>query len=160
MKECVYMSNPVIEQIVVSGKFRYLWAKYIYAVNLNLHCGRCLLGAYSENINIEIEAANDITLNEHTAKAYYLCGDAKPTCWEKNFHLAFIYKKGSTIEVEENGIYVKIKDAERINIVQVDIEKSPNEHRYDKRYNTCRVWWFAHQFIDMFGDDKTKSSDF
>lgn len=154
------MRNPVIKQIKVNSKFKYLWLKYIYGVNLNLHCARCLLGAYCKDINIETESISNIKLDEYPAKAYYLCGVAKPTRWENNFHLAFIYKKGSTIEIDEHGIYVKIKDAKRIDIAQVDIEKSPNPHKYDKKYNTCRNWWFAHQFIDMFGDDKTKPIEY
>lgn len=147
------MNYPVVNNIDINQKFNYLWLKYVNDVNLNVHCARCLKGEYSEMIFNELETGKDINLNEHEAKVYYLCGVAKPSCWDNNFHLAFVYKKDSTIEIEEHGISIKIQDAERIDIVPVDLEKSKSKHKYSKLYNTCRNWQFAHQFIDMFGTE-------
>lgn len=148
------MEYPIIRGINVYSKFKYLWLKYVNDVNLNVHCARCLLGEYSENITKDLTSNQDIILNEHEAKAFYLCGVAAPSCWENNFHLAFIYKKGSIININEHGISICIQDAERIDIQPVDMDKCTSKHKDNKRYNTCRNWQFAHQFIEIFGTDR------
>ncbi len=143
-------NHPIITSIEVGSKFRYLWLKYVVGVSLGVHCARCLKGEYSQHINKDLKQSRDFSLDEAPALAYYLCGVASPYSWEKNFHLAFRYKKGSRIRIAEHGISVKIEDAERIDILPVDLDKINSPHKDNKRYVTCRNWQFAHQFKELF----------
>lgn len=133
---------PVIEKMDISGRFNYLWLKYVTGVNLNVHCAKCLRGNYSSYVNPAANNLEELVLDEHDGKYFYLCGVSKPYKWINNFHLAFIYKPGSVIKAERNGISITIRDAEEITIKPVP---AGFEHRNkdNPSFYTCRNWQFG-----------------
>lgn len=138
------MLYPIIETVEIKSKFRYLWLKYVNGVNLNVHCAGCLKGSYSKEINPSHSRLNGIELSEFEAKYFYLCGVASPYKWENNFHLAFEQKNNSIIDINENGIKIKILNAERLIIMPIDFSNK-SKYKDDKAYFTCRNWQFANQ---------------
>lgn len=140
--------QPKILHIEQTRKFRYLWLKYVTGVNLDRHCARCLKGYYSDQISPRVSTRLDILLDEYQAEYFYLCGVSSPYRWENNFHLAFRYKAGSTIDVNEKGIHVKIVDAEKIDIVRRDTYDHPMGDKPE--YYSCRNWQFAQQISGEF----------
>lgn len=131
-----------IEKIEVYGRFRYLWLKYVKGVDLSVHCAKCLLGTYSKKIKNTMALGDGILLNEDKSPYYYLCGVTVPYVWKNNFHLAFKEEDGSYIDIDRNGIRIKIKNAKEIPITDKDIDPlDPNAKK--KEYSTCRNWQFA-----------------
>lgn len=145
---------PTIKNIVIRRPYKYLWLKYVIGVNLNYHCARCLLGAYSEKINPDIEVITPIVLDEAPARYYYLCGVAKSGKWADNFHLAFKHVPGEMILREGGGIDVIIQDATEIQIVPIDKTTNTHPKRFLPFYHTCRNWRFANMIIGDFNDAK------
>lgn len=132
-----------LKKINVTGKFKYLWLKYINGIDLTNHCAKCLLGTYSKKISNTTTEAAEIELDESDAIVYYLCGVSMPYNWHKNFHLAFKEKEGSSVKVNYNGIEIEIGNAERIIFSKEDID--PTDPNAEKAvYATCRNWQFAH----------------
>lgn len=136
------MEYPTIKILNLKSKFKYLWLKYVDSYNLNEHCAKSLIGTYSKKINKEINEFKNIELNESNSNIYYLCGVSDPFNYSKNFHLSFKYKKNSQINIEENGIEIKIENAERILITK---QNYIHEKANLKSFNTCRNWQFAYQ---------------
>lgn len=135
--------HPIIETMAVRARFRYLWLKYVTGVNLNYHCAKCLLGEYSQTIKHTSLSHTNVKLDRYPADYYYLCGVSSPYRWVNNFHLAFKYQPGSMIEVSENGITIKIRNAERIPISTYEMLIRNHKHVIDLEYATCRNWQFA-----------------
>lgn len=132
-----------IKEIKVTGKFKYLWLKYINGIDLSNHCAKCLLGTYSKKIGNTMNEASDLVLDESDAIVYYLCGVSMPYNWNNNFHLAFKEKVGSSVKVNYNGIEIELENAERILFSMDDINPAdPNANK--TVYATCRNWQFAH----------------
>lgn len=96
----------MIHQMQVSGKFRYLWLKKVTGVTLSCHCAVCLKGIYDKRVNNKIESLTNVELE---TGIYYLCGVCIPYSWANNFHLAFPYASGSTLEVCWNGIAIRMQ---------------------------------------------------
>jgi len=142
---------PRILELDVTGNFRYLWLKYFRGVNLNVHCGRCLTGDYSEIVAADLPFYDPFDLDEFPAKYYYLCGVATPPKWANNFHLAFKYVPGKTLKVERNGVLILIQDAEEIPIQWISPSSNLDIPQWQKQlakergpsYFTCRNWQFA-----------------
>lgn len=129
-----------IKTLDVNAPFRYLWLKHVTGVDLSVHCARCLVGKYMDNISPRVPHTADIQLDNGV---YYLCGVSLPYIWANNFHIAFEYSEGSHIECESNGISVVIENAVALPISEEYIDQSdPNAWR--KEYRTCRNWQFAH----------------
>lgn len=133
--------QPTIRHIKQNVLFKYLWLKYVTGVNLDVHCARCLVGPYSKRISPNLQEQHDVALSEFDGKYYYLCGVSSPYRWERNFHLAFRYKQGETLRVNENGIEIEIENAERVPIVKWSSYEHPKG--VNSAYNTCRNWQFA-----------------
>lgn len=132
-----------IKKVNVTGKFKYLWLKYINGIDLTNHCAKCLLGTYSKKISNTTAEAAEITLDESGAIVYYLCGVSMPYNWNKNFHLAFKEKPGSSVKVNYNGIEIELDNAEQILFSMDDINPAdPNANK--PVFSTCRNWQFAH----------------
>ncbi|MBN8545798.1 MAG: hypothetical protein J0L60_06660 [Ignavibacteria bacterium] len=151
--------QPTILELEITGKFRYLWLKYVRGVNLNVHCGRCLTGDYSTIVASDITIYDPFDLNEFPAKYYYLCGVATPPKWSNNFHLAFKYAPGKLLEIERNGVHTTIKDAEEIPIKWISPSGNSDIPQWQKNlakqrgpsYFTCRNWQFACMIAEEFG---------
>ena len=91
-----------------------------------------------------------VCANRFNAKAYYICGVARPFNWFNNFHLAFEYSKGDIVSVRRMGIEVLIEDAKEIPIV-FNKELCTHVKAKVKSYYTCRNWQFANIFREKFG---------
>ena len=129
-----------IKTLDVSAPFRYLWLKRVIGVDLSVHCARCLVGKYTDNISPRNPHTTDIQLDDGI---YYLCGVSMPYNWAKNFHLAFEYSEGSRIEYANNGISVVIENARALPISESYIDQS-DPNAWKKEFRTCRNWQFAH----------------
>ena len=108
------------------------------------HCKPCLKGYTSKKITKWTRHEENVCLDESEAKYYYLCGGSYPYIWKNNFHLAWKEKSGASFEYSFNGITIRLKNAERVEFSQDDIEKT---QKYADRpeYYTCRNWQFANK---------------
>lgn len=129
-----------IKGMTVTKPFKYLWLKHITGIDLSVHCAKCLKGEYISRINNRITTEKDICLQDGI---YYLCGVSLPYVWDNNFHLAFAYSQGETIDYCSNGIHILIKNARALPISTEYIDWG-NPKAKSKAYNTCRNWQFAH----------------
>ena len=138
---------PVIEYMNITKPFKYLWLKYITGIDFENHCAKTFRGTYSKKVTKEPEqkeiALDERDLTKCRYQFYYLCGVSAPYVHEHNFHLAFIYKEGSTVHYNHNGIEIKIKDACQLRITPQDIDRNMVEAKLHA-YRTCRNWQFAH----------------
>ena len=137
---------PVIEYMNITKPFKYIWLRYITGIDFENHCAKTFKGTYSKKVTKEPEqkeiALDERDLTKCRYQFYYLCGVSAPYVHEHNFHLAFIYKEGSTVHYNHNGIEIKIKDACQLRITPQDID-----------------WQFAHtikciltnEIADLFG---------
>lgn len=71
----------VTHNLKVTG-FKYFWLKYVRGFDPTVHCAKCLLGDYSQKVNLFMPVNTEIELNEFSDyKCLYLCGvtfKAKP----------------------------------------------------------------------------------
>ena len=130
----------IIKNLKVEKPFMYIWLKNVHNVKLNYHCAKCLIGNYHPKINKKTKSIKDLVLDNDI---WYPCGVSLPYNWNNNFHLAFEYKDGATIEYSDNGISVCIENAKRLPISSEYI--NPSDPNYSKKeFFTCRNWQFAH----------------
>ena len=124
---------------------------YVNDVDLSKHCKPCLKGYTSKKITKWTRHEENVCLDESEAKYYYLCGGSYPYKWENNFHLAWKEKSGASFEYSFNGITIRLKNAEKIEFSEDDIEKT---QKYADRpeYYTCRNWQFANK-VKYYIDD-------
>lgn len=139
---------PIIEKIEVMSQFRYLWFKYVSGVNLDQHCAKCLLGEYSKKITHTMTSGADVTLDEEISEYYYLCGVSSPYRWSNNFHLAFKYSEGNSIEINRKGIYIKVMNAKEIVIKPISPDNI-HPKKSDRLFFTCRNWQFANMISEQ-----------
>ena len=131
-----------IESMKVTKPFRYLWLKGVTGVTLSAHCAQSLKGSYDKRVSAFTKQLHNVELSE---EVYYLCGVSAPYVWKNNFHLAFRHKQGGQIKYESNGIAVAIRNAERIEFSEYDIDPTHPKAGM-AAYKTCRNWQFAHWF--------------
>ena len=134
----------IIEEIDVKNQWSFIWLMYVNDVDLSKHCKPCLKGYTSKRINKWTRHEENVCLDESEAKYYYLCGGSYPYRWENNFHLAWKEKQGSSLEYSFNGITIRLKNAERIEFSEDDIEKT-QKYADKPEYYTCRNWQFANK---------------
>ena len=136
--------TTIIEEISVETPWSFIWLMYVNDVDLSKHCKPCLKGYTSKKITKWTRHEENVCLDELEAKYYYLCGGSYPYKWENNFHLAWKEKSGASFEYSFNGITIRLKNAERVEFSQEDIEKT---QKYAERpeYYTCRNWQFANK---------------
>ncbi len=133
-------------------KFRFLWIKYVTAVNLDEHCQKCLIGPRSKLLGTRIIAGatkpvikTDIVLSEAAAEFIYICGVAEPYNWNRNFHMALRVQEGKSCSKIWPGLELSIDSAVELQITDEHMDKA--FHRYpDKWYRTCRNAHFAWGF--------------
>lgn len=134
----------VIEELTVENEWSFIWLMYVRDVDLERHCKPCLNGYTSRKIGKWTTHEEKVSLDEAEASYFYLCGGSYPYKWEDNFHLAWREKLGESLEYSFNGITIKLKNAERIEFSEEDIDK--NQKYADKpEYYTCRNWQFANK---------------
>lgn len=136
--------TSVIEEIIVENKWSFIWLMYVSDVDLSQHCKPCLKGYTSRRIGKWTTHEENVPLDEARAEYFYLCGGSYPYKWEDNFHLAWKEKEGESFEYSFNGITIKLKNAERVEFSEEDIDE--NQIFADKpEYYTCRNWQFANK---------------
>lgn len=140
-----------IVKMKIKNNFKYLWLKTVEDVDLSVHCARCLIGKYDERISNKKTIYNNIELDRN--KIYYLCGVTEPFNWNNNFHIAFRYKEGSVINIEENKVELYIENAERIEIN----EKYIKDFTKGKQFTTCRNWQFANYYNEVIKNDSSSN---
>jgi len=134
----------IIEEIKVESKWSFIWLMYVNGIDLNKHCKPCLKGYTSRKVGKWTKHEKNVCLDESNAEYYYLCGGSFPYKWENNFHLAWKENHGESFEYSFNGITVKLKNAERIEFSEEDIEKT-QKYANLPEYYTCRNWQFANK---------------
>ena len=141
--------TTVIEEITVENQWSFIWLMYVNDVDLSKHCKPCLKGYTSKKITKWTKHEENVCLDESEAKYYYLCGGSYPYKWENNFHLAWKEKSCSSFEYSFNGISIRLKNAERIEFSEDDIEET---QKYADRpeYYTCRNWQFANKISKKY----------
>lgn len=137
--------EPIIKDFRTKENFGYLWLKYVNGFNLNVHCAKCLLGEYSNYFKFGQHTTylQDILLDEHPAKYYYLCGVTKPYRWRDNLHVAFEFAKGEKLEYWDGKTFLQIENARKIEIESRPIYR--DIHGTERAFYTCRNWMFAYQ---------------
>lgn len=136
--------------VEISGKFRYLWLKYVTGYNLDRHCAKSLKGEYSTRIGMDTLKADTIVFDEFPAKILYLCGVAKPYNWAKNFHLALMATDAGELQVDQLGVKLSIRNAIPLPIETTCMRAENHEKITQKAYCTCRNWQFAN-FLHVTG---------
>ena len=136
--------TTIIEEITVENQWSFIWLMYVNGINLEKHCKPCLKGYTSKKITKWTRHEENVCLDESEAKYYYLCGGSYPYKWENNFHLAWKEKSGASFEYSFNGITIRLKNAERIEFSEEDIEKT-QKYADKPEYYTCRNWQFANK---------------
>nr|WP_295606943.1 hypothetical protein [uncultured Methanobrevibacter sp.] len=122
---------------------------YVNDVDLSKHCKPCLKGYTSKKITKWTRHEENVCLDESEAKYYYLCGGSYPYKWENNFHLAWKEKSGASFEYYFNGITIRLKNTERIEFSQDDVDLS-QEYADRPEYYTCRNWQFANKISKKY----------
>lgn len=138
---------PTIKQFATSEDFKYLWLRYVEGFDLTHHCAKCLIGQYSKLFKYghKVTSLKNETLDECSAKYYYLCGVTTPYRYADNLHIAFKYKEGSTLIYNDGRTTLVIDNAEKIEIEKLDYNKESVGDLPE--YYTCRNWQFAYQMI-------------
>ncbi len=136
--------TTIIEEITVENQWSFIWLMYVNGIDLEKHCKPCLMGFTSKKIGKWTKHERNVPLDESKAKYYYLCGGSYPYKWVNNFHLAWKEKAGSSFEYSFNGITIKIKNGEKIEFSEEDIEEG-QKHASKEEYFTCRNWQFANR---------------
>lgn len=139
------MLYPTIRIFETRQRFRYLWAKYVTGINLNVHCARCLLGDYSKKVAPDKCIINAV-FDEHQSKYYYICGVSTPYVWANNFHVAFEFCPNNILDYDDGNTHIVIENAKQIPIIAQSYRDTKVYN--NKSFTTCRNWQFAYQMRD------------
>lgn len=136
-----------IEYAELRGRYKILWLRYIYGVDLNTHCMKCLLGHNDKRVRGYMRILPKNMILEES-RFYYLCGVDENFNWYKNLHIAFVRSVGRTIEIDNEFIKIRINNARQIFIDTKYINWNlPNAH--NRLFNTCRNWQFANMLATL-----------
>lgn len=136
-----------IEYCQLKNCYRILWLRYVYGVNLNVHCMESLLGHNDRRVRGFMRSLNpNLVLEE--SRFYYLCGVDVDFDWNKNLHIAFVRSVGRTVEIDNEFVRIKINNARRINIVPDYINWRLPQAR-NRLFHTCRNWQFANMLASL-----------
>ena len=127
--------------------YRILWLRYVDGVNLGEHCMKSLLGHNDKRVKFWAKTLPSLILEE--APFYYLCGVEAGWDWNKNLHLAFVHSEGHTVEVDDDKVHIRIKNARRLPITDTYINhRLPCANK--PSYHTCRNWQFANMLVHLY----------
>lgn len=155
-----------IEHNLDEKKFKWLWAKYVKAGNINRHCTGCLVGPYSKKFsgttNKELLLQPAMLMDEcNDFEAIYFCGVLKEGYLNKNpdknnyrhnVHFVVIPQLGNSNVWEFENWKVTIKNGilERIPKTY-ELDNSLFKFPYDAHYFTCRIFrWMVGHFYPEF----------
>lgn len=136
--------NTTITKLNITGSYRYVWLKYVDGFNLLEHCAKSLVGNYSKQVNSKTAAYQNLVLDEHESKVFYLCAVSEPYEYDRNIHIAFVHKKGASFTFKDGNVEIEVHNAIRLpfGVYSID-KKDPLALR--REYATCRNWQFAHE---------------
>ena len=144
--------TPIVRELVLKNIYKIVWLRYVSGINLNEHCMKSLIGYNDPHFRGFMRGCNDIVLD--ISKYYYLCGVDVNWAYQKNMHVAFIYKEGSVINIDNNLFKVRIENAAQLAIVPDFMDR--NLPQFSNRlFNTCRNWWFANMLAKTDENIKT-----
>jgi hypothetical protein len=131
---------------VLTG-FRYFWGKTVTGFDNKVHCAKCLLGEYDEQVKADMPANTDIEIPLDEGAVFYLCGVAIPYKWANNAHLALKVKAGATAELPlYTGDKISVEGAEKI---PFDGKKALDRYSHlSKAYTTCRNFQFGVSYFE------------
>jgi hypothetical protein len=123
-------------QLIVKGRFPYLWIKYVTGFREDVHCAKALIGKYSNYLQYRNHPPGLVVegrLDEHPG-IVYLCGNTGKL--ERNVHLALAPCPGKIVEFECDTLKFTAEGFQRLPILPV-ITDLPAE------FATCRNWQFG-----------------
>lgn len=152
-------------------KFKWLWAKYVKAGNIEKHCTACLIGPYSKKFS---GSSNHNLLEQSTMamdevpddqyEAIYFCGVLKKGYLNKN-PLKNNYPHNVHFAVQPADSENDVWDFENwhVEIENGKLERIPETHElserffhspYNSHYYTCRIfrWMVGHFYPQMLVD--------
>lgn len=152
-------------------KFKWLWAKYVKAGNIEKHCTACLIGQYSKKFsgstNHDLLSQPIIVMDEICEgdyEAIYFCGVLKQGYLNRN-PLKNNYRHNVHFVVRPQQGYIDVWDFEgwHVEIENGVVERIPAAYELDERffhepytshYYTCRIfrWMVGHFFSEELKD--------
>lgn len=155
-------------------KFKWLWAKYVKAGNIEKHCTACLIGPYSKKFS---GSANKDLLSQPVLQmdevpdgqyeAIYFCGVLKKGYLNKdplknnyphNVHFAVRPAEGETDVWDFENWHVEIKNGKLERIpATYELSEKFFKSPYNAHYYTCRIfrWMVGHfyenELVDILG---------
>jgi hypothetical protein len=132
--------------------FRWLWSKYVTAINSDRHCTHCLKGHYSKRLskhNKQLNGSGQLLLDERGQEdllGIYICGvrgaGYPKTNYAHNLHAALVHSPGAsdTFQFEEWSLEV-----ENAHFVPIQDESSLLEPFASRpsEFTTCRIFRWA-----------------
>lgn len=153
------------------SKFKWLWAKYVNAGNIEKHCTACLIGPYSKKFsgatNKEMLSQPVITMDEVPEGKYqaiYFCGVLKKGYLNKNpeknnyrhnVHFAIVPSEGTTDVWNFEEWHVEIENGKLEHIpATYELSEEFFKAPYDAHYYTCRIfrWMVGHFYPEKLRD--------
>ena len=144
-------------------QFKWLWAKYVKAGNIEKHCTACMIGSYSKKFsgtcNPNLSEQTTLVMDEVQEGLYeaiYFCGVVKrgylhknplKNNYQHNVHFAIQPKIGAHDTFAFDGWLVEIEDGvlERIPATY-ELKDKFFRAPYNSHYYTCRIfrWMVGH----------------
>ena len=155
-------------------KFKWLWAKYVKAGNIEKHCTACLIGPYSKKFsgssNYNLLEQSTMAMDEVPDDQYetiYFCGVLKKGYLNKNplknnyphnVHFAVRTADGENDVWDFENWHVEIEDG-KLERIPATYELSEKFFKtpYNAHYYTCRIfrWMVGHfyenELVDILG---------
>ena len=155
-------------------KFKWLWAKYVKAGNIEKHCTACLIGPYSKKFsgsaNKDLLSQPVLQMDEAPDGQYeaiYFCGVLKKGYLNKdplknnyphNVHFAVRPAEGETDVWDFENWHVEIKNGKLERIpATYELSEKFFKSPYNAHYYTCRIfrWMVGHfyenELVDILG---------
>lgn len=136
-----------IEYAQFRNTYKIIWLRYVYGVDLNTHCMKCLLGHNDPRVRGYMrELPRNMELED--SRFYYLCGVDKDFNWNKNLHIPFVRSVGREIAIDNELVKIRIINARQIFIDTSYMDKTLPQYR-NKLFSTCRNWQFANMLASL-----------
>ncbi len=150
-----------------ASKFKWLWAKYVHAGRLDVHCQACIIGPFSHKFNGNSELSelnkNTIVMDEYPLSTYdaiYFCGVIKRGLesgknYRHNVHFAVHPEEGRSDEYDFENWHVEITGG-TLEVIPATYELSDSffGEGYHSHYWTCRIfrWMVGHYYPEKLVD--------
>ncbi len=154
-------------------KFKWLWAKYVKAGNIEKHCTASMLGQYSKKFsgtsNKNLLSQSELKMDEVAEgdyEAVYFCGvlkkgylnkDATKNNYRHNVHFAICPKEGAHDVWDFEEWHVNIDGGLLEHIPETfELKEKFFQEPYTSHYYTCRIfrWVVGHFYPQELHDKK------